>query len=250
MGAAVTLFVPCLVDHVYPEIGISSTLLLEHAGFSVHCYEGATCCGQPGFNAGQTSAALEVAGRFVDTLRTVDAPLVCPSGSCTAMVRNFYGELFRGSERSNDASVVSGRVFEFSEFLVGRAMHTRFSGKFEGRVAFHDSCHALRELRIQEAPRELLRRVAGVEWVDVGEAACCGFGGLFSLKLPGVARGMAQSRLEPFVARGVQILVSNDPGCIMHLRQEASALGFELDIVHLSEFLARSMGLLQEPSPS
>jgi L-lactate dehydrogenase complex protein LldE len=244
MGEAVTLFVPCLVDNVYPEIGISSTLLLEHAGFSVQYYPRATCCGQPGFNAGQTNEALKVARRFVDTLEADDAPLVCPSGSCTAMVRSFYPELFRDSKQVGAAAAVSGRVVEFSEFLVRAGALEHFGGEHSGRVAFHDSCHAFRELRVYDAPRALLHRVEGVEWVDVGEPACCGFGGLFSIKLPKTAASMAKSRLEPFVARGVKTLVSNDPGCILHLRKEAVALGYELQILHLAEFLARSMDLL------
>lgn len=244
MGEAVTLFVPCLVDNVYPEIGISSTLVLEHAGFSVQYYPAATCCGQPGFNAGQTDEARKVARRFVDTIPDDGAPLVCPSGSCTAMVRNFYTELFRGTEHAARAAASSKRVLEFSEFLVKRAPLERLTGRHTGRVAFHDSCHALRELGIRDAPRALLARVAGVDWVELGEPACCGFGGLFSIKLPKTASGMAKSRLEPFVARGVQTLVSNDPGCVLHLRKEATTLGHALEVVHLSEFLARSLSLV------
>jgi L-lactate dehydrogenase complex protein LldE len=250
MGDTVTLFVPCLVEHLVPEIGICSTLLLEHAGFSVHYFEQATCCGQPGFNAGQTGEAQKVARRFVDTLHPIEAPLVCPSGSCTAMVRNFYPELFRGSDHSVAAAAVSARVVEFSEFLVQRGALDHFGGQHRGRVAFHDSCHALRELRIHDAPRALLGRVEGVEWIELGEPACCGFGGLFSVKLPSTARGMAKSRLEPFVARGVHTLVSNDPGCILHLRKEAAALGYDLEVLHLAEFLARSMDLLPAGSLS
>jgi L-lactate dehydrogenase complex protein LldE len=252
MPKAVCLFVPCLVDQLYPEIGISAYQLLRHLGYEVRYYPEATCCGQPAFNAGQREQALKVARNFVDTLAREDAPLVCPSGSCSAMVAKFYPALFAGERLEAAARALSERVVEFSVFLAREGLVGTLAASSEtaslvnaapGTVGFHNSCHSFRELHIHSEPYALLSRGVNVECVDVGEPACCGFGGLFSIKLPGVAAGMAKSRLESFVQKGVRTLVSNDAGCIMQLRKESVALGFDLEVLHLTEFLARRLGL-------
>jgi L-lactate dehydrogenase complex protein LldE len=240
---SVTLFVPCLVDQVSPEIGVSSFQLLRHAGFDVSYFPEATCCGQPAFNAGHQPEALRVARHFVDTLFEADAPLVCPSGSCTAMVQKFHPMLDWSEADARKSRAVSGRVVELSRFLVRAGALASMEGRHEGVVAFHNSCHAFRELGIDDEPWALLDRVSDARWVDVGEPVCCGFGGLFSLELPSTAATMAKSRLEPFVTKGVETLVSNDPGCVMHLKKEAESLGYDLDVVHLAVFMARSLGL-------
>lgn len=243
MTKAVTLFIPCLVDQLYPEMGISAYQLLRAFGYEVRYHPEATCCGQPAFNAGHREEALKVARHFVDTQGQDDAPLVCVSGSCTAMASKFYPELFGGTPEEPRAKDVSGRVVEFSAFLNREGLGDALTGTHAGRVGFHNSCHSYRELGIDREPLDLLRRIDGLEVVEVGEPVCCGFGGLFSIKLPGVAKGMARSRLEAFTERDLKLLVSNDPGCIMHLRKESAAFGFELEILHLTEFLARSMEL-------
>lgn len=243
MSERVTLFVPCLVDQVYPEMGIATFQLLRYLGYDVDYHAEATCCGQPAFNAGQRAEALKVARHFVDTVSASSAPLVCPSGSCAAMVKNFYPQLFVEDAFREQAQTVSGRVVELSAFLSREGQTQKLAGRFEGVVGFHNSCHAARELRIVQEPWELLKRIEGPTWVDLGEPACCGFGGLFSIKLPHVAGSMAKSRLSGFVDRGVDTLVSNDPGCIMHLRKETEALGLHMEVLHVVEFLAKSLGL-------
>jgi L-lactate dehydrogenase complex protein LldE len=243
---AVALFIPCLVDQVYPEMGLAMARILEHLGCEVRYDPEQTCCGQPAFNAGHREEATEVAGRFLDVFGRVEPAeaIVCPSGSCTAMVRNYYPFLFRGGPREGEAGAAGRRVFEFSEFLARRGLAARVSGTFPGKVGFHNSCHACRELRLAAEPLALLRRVSGCEAVEPdGEPVCCGFGGLFSVKFEAIAGTMARTRLEQFTAKGIRTLVSNDPGCILHLRQEAASRGLDLEICHLAEFLARALRL-------
>jgi L-lactate dehydrogenase complex protein LldE len=239
----VSLFVPCLVDQAYPEIGFAVIDILEHLGYGVRYEPGQTCCGQPGFNAGDRVEARRVAERFLDVFAGAEV-IVCPSGSCTSMVRKFYPDLFAGTPRAADAERVAGRVFEFSEFLVREERTEAISGSAHGRVGFHNSCHSYRELRLVHQARTLLRRVSGCEHVDLpGEPVCCGFGGLFSFKFAEIAATMGQTRVDSFVQLGVETLVSNDPGCILHMEQEARAKGLDLRIRHLAVFLAEAMQL-------
>lgn len=239
----VALFIPCLVDQVYPEMGMDMVRVLEHLGHEVS-YDGRqTCCGQPAFNAGHREESLAVATTFMDVFDGSDT-IVCPSGSCTAMVRNFFSVLFCDDERRERARALGGRVRELSEFLVSHGDVDRISGTFRGRIGFHNSCHAVRELGLHREPLSLLERISGCEIVTAGpEPVCCGFGGLFSVKFDAVAAAMAQSRIDVFVESGVDELVSNDPGCILHMRQECQARGIDLRIRHLVEFLAEAMAL-------
>ncbi len=243
----VSLFIPCLVDTVYPEIGLAVGRLLRHLGFEVRYDARQTCCGQPAFNAGQWAEARRVASGWLDVFAGAGA-VVCPSGSCTAMVRKFYATLFADdAPRRTQAEMAARNLYEFAEFLTRTGTVDRLSGTWKARVGFHNSCHNLRELRLHREHQRLLARVAGADVVEVaGEPVCCGFGGLFSAKFEPIAASMGKSRLDAFVALGVDLLVVNDPGCLMHLRQEARARQLPLPILHTAEFVAQSMGLLPQ----
>lgn len=237
----VSLFIPCLIDQVYPEMGFAMVDVLRALGFTVRYDDRQTCCGQPAFNAGHLAEARVVARHFVDVFGDAGT-IVCPSGSCTAMVRNYYDELFAGEQEHGAADDLRGRVFEFSEFLAKAGVAGKIDGHFDGRAGFHNSCHSFRELRLGQEPLDLLRRIEGCEVVlPDGDPVCCGFGGLFSVKFTSIAAAMAKSRLELFIEKNVDVLVSNDPGCIMHMRQEAKARGIDLPILHLAEFLQQAM---------
>ncbi len=239
----VTLFIPCLVDQVYPEIGLALAKVLRHFDYDLVYDPRQTCCGQPAFNAGHRNEARKVAGQFIDIFQPAET-IVAPSGSCVAMVRNYYPLLFRDQPLEKAALRVSKRVFEFSEFLSRENLTTRISGTFSGRVGFHNSCHSYRELGVKSEPLAILKRISGYELVELpGEPVCCGFGGLFSFKFDYVAAAMAVNRLDMFRSRNVDTIVSNDPGCIMHMRQEIKAEKISMRLLHLSEFLVQSMRL-------
>lgn len=238
-----TLFIPCLVDQVAPEIGIAMVKVLRCLGYELTYDERHTCCGQPAYNGGHWDEARQVARSFVQVFATAER-IISPSGSCTAMVRNFYPDLFAGQPDEATAVQVAGRACEFSQVLVADGMAARISGRFGGRVGFHNSCHSYRELGIVDEPLELMRAVDGFEWAQPeGEPVCCGFGGLFSVKFAGIAGGMALQRLQMFTDLGADTIVSNDPGCIMNLRNEARARDMHVRVIHLAEFLAAAMGL-------
>ena len=215
--------------------------VLRKLGYEVTYNKAQTCCGQPAFNAGFHDEARKVARHFLDVFRK-DETIVCPSGSCTAMVRNYYPELFCDQPEQADAQAIKSRVFEFSEFLSSRLEEIQLEGTFSGRVSFHNSCHSFRELRLKYEPLQLMQQINGYELImPDGEPVCCGFGGLFSFKFAPIAATMAKSRLETFAELDIDTLVSNDPGCIMHLRQEVKESGLDLQVMHLAEFLDMAM---------
>lgn len=233
----VSLFIPCLVDQVYPEIGFAMAKVLRRAGVRVEYDERQTCCGQPAFNAGYRAEALQVAEHFLDVFADKQI-IVTPSGSCAAMVRKFYPQLFGAHKRRDEAAALGQRVFEFSEFLVHQLKRTSLGAVYSRKVAFHNSCHSYRELGLSSEPLALLREVQGLELIELpGEPVCCGFGGLFSFKFAPIASAMTNSRMEAFEKLGVEAIVSSDPGCIMQMRKEAQARGSKLEVLHLAEVL-------------
>lgn len=224
----VQLFATCLGDLVFPDAVADAETLLRQAGCEVDFPDGQICCGQPAFNSGHRAAARRVARTFGRAFSR-SAPVVCPSGSCATMVTNYLPELL-GSEPFD--------MWELSAFLDARqaAVPRTNEGK---RVAYHDSCHMLRELRIADAPRRLLER-SGAELVPLPRPdLCCGFGGTFSVRQPEVSLAMADDKLAG--AAGADALVTADPGCLMHLRGRAEHEGRSLRVVHLATALARGV---------
>lgn len=224
----VQLFATCLGDLVFPDAVGDAEALLVVAGHHVEFPPGQTCCGQPAFNAGHRAAARRVARGFVRAFSR-DVPVVVPSGSCATMLAHYLPELV-GCEPFD--------VRELSAFLDegGFAPGRTNAGR---RLAYHDSCHMLRELRIAEAPRRLLTR-SGAELVELPRPdLCCGFGGTFSVRQPEVSVAMADDKLGG--AQGADALVTADPGCLMHLRGRAERVGTELRLVHIATALARGV---------
>ncbi len=183
----VSLFVTCLVDLLYPRVGLATVALLEDAGVAVDFPPSQTCCGQPAFNTGYPDEARRVAVTLLDAMEGVEA-VVAPSGSCTAMVRTHYPHLFEGTKHERRALDLAARTFELSEFLVDVLEFDRVPGAWHGKVTYHDSCHGLRELGLAGQGRRLLDGIEGLELIEMAwPDRCCGFGGAFSLRLPEVA---------------------------------------------------------------
>jgi L-lactate dehydrogenase complex protein LldE len=227
----VQLFATCLGDLIFPDAVRDAETLLRGAGFDVEFPAGQVCCGQPAFNSGHRGAARRVARTFVRAFSR-SAPIVMPSGSCATMVSRFLPELV-GCEPFD--------AWELSAFLDAHgAQPPRMN---EGRrIAYHDSCHMARELRISDPPRRLLER-SGAEVVALARPdLCCGFGGTFSVRQPEVSVAMADDKLGGAVASSAEALVTADPGCLMHLRGRAGRLGEGVPVVHLATALARGIG--------
>ena len=228
MAERVQLFTSCLGDLLFPEAVADAEALLLRAGFDVDVPRKQVCCGQPAFNAGHHAAARRVGRTFARTFSR-DTPVVCPSGSCTAMVAHHLPELL---------GCAPFDVWELSAFLDG--LDADVPRLNEGRVvAYHDSCHMLRELRIADPPRRLLERSGAVVEPLNRPDLCCGFGGTFSVRQPEVSVAMADDKLAS--AGTVDALVSADPGCLMHLQGRAERTGAGPPLVHLATALARGV---------
>ncbi len=236
----VSLFVTCIVDQLFPKVGLAMADVLERAGCEVDFPEEQTCCGQPAFNSGYRREAREVARHFLRVFRDAEY-VVIPSGSCASMIRNHYAELFaKEPEWLDVVRRIEPRVWEFTKFLTEVAKVEDVGARFERTVTFHDSCHALRELGIKEGPRRLLANVRGLTLKEMTPAEeCCGFGGTFSVKFPEVSTGMAQAKLEAIAGTGAEYVVGVDASCLMQLQGALSRAGMAVGTMHIAEVLAQ-----------
>ena len=223
---AVQLFATCLGDLAFPEAVTDAEALLRRAGYEVVFPRRQVCCGQPAFNSGHHAAARRVAKTFVRAFSR-ELPVVIPSGSCATMASHYLPEL---------VGVEPFEVWELSAFLVHAGFRPlpRNAGR---RVAYHDSCHMLRELHISAEPRRLLGG-SGAEIVPFERPdLCCGFGGTFSVRQPEVSLAMADDKLA---GAGGATIVTSDPGCLMHLRGRSEKVGGPR-VVHLASALERGL---------
>jgi L-lactate dehydrogenase complex protein LldE len=214
----VSLFIPCFIDSFYPDVGMAIVKVLERLGHEIDYPEAQTCCGQPPFNSGYWKEAREVAEKQLEAFRDAEV-IVSASGSCGAMFKVFYPELFHGTPQEEAAKALSAKTYEFSDFLVNKLGVRDVGAKFSGKVTFHDGCHGLRELGTKQAPRELLKAVEGLELVEMSEAeTCCGFGGMFAVKYPQISTAMAEVKCNSILGAEVEYVVSNDSSCLMQIR--------------------------------
>jgi L-lactate dehydrogenase complex protein LldE len=235
----VSLFVTCLVDQLWPAVGVGAVEVLRRVGCSVEFDERVACCGQPAFNTGYRAEARSLAERFIETSESGGSDaIVCPSGSCTAMVHH-YEDLFEDAGWRARARAVAERTHELSAFLVNRLGVEDVGASFAGRLTWHDACHGLRELGIQSEPRRLLRHVRGAELVELPDAeACCGFGGTFAVKYPEISVAILDRKVAAIERAGVDAVVSLDASCLMQIGGRLSRLGSPVRAMHLAEVLA------------
>jgi len=200
-----------------------------------------TCCGQPFFNAGYRDEARCLAKRFIQIFESSEC-VVAPLGSCTAMTRVFYGDLFQDHAKlSAQARMMAGKIYEFSEFVVNVLHCEDVGAAYCGRVTYHDNCHLLRELRVRDEPRRLIRHVRGVEFVELEEAdTCCGFGGIFSVKFPEISSAILKEKIECIQRSGAQVVVANDTGCLMQIAGVLRRRQVPVRVMHLAELLAQT----------
>lgn len=235
----VSLFVTCLVDQLWPSVGLAAAQVLRRVGCSVEFDERQTCCGQPAFNTGYRAEARTVARHFIETFErgTTDA-IVSPSGSCTAMIHH-YEELFEDVSWRDRARAIAERTHELSSFLVNRLGVDDVGATFSGRLTWHDACHGLRELGVRAEPRRLLSHVRGAELIEMPNAdACCGFGGTFSVKYPEISVAILDRKIEAITHARVDAVVSGDASCLMQIGGRLSRLGSSVRAMHLAEVLA------------
>jgi len=239
----VSLFVTCMVDALYPPIGIGVVRILDRLGVPVRFPLGQTCCGQPAFNSGFRADAAAVARQFLRAFADADV-IVTPSGSCATMVRHYYPELFAGDPEWRDRAAWAAAItWEFTEYLVDGLGVTDLGAALPPtRVAFHDACHGLRELGLKRQARALVERMAGVTIVEAaGSEQCCGFGGLFAVKMAAVSSAMLKEKLASIEAAEADVIVTGDASCMTQINGGLARRGSPRRAVHVAEFLARGL---------
>ena len=239
----VALFVPCYIDQLYPRVGLATAELLERQGVQVHFPEAQTCCGQPMANSGFFDDARQLARKMLDVFSPYEH-VVCPSGSCTSMVRNHYPELLPGDLK---VAALRAKTRELCEFLHD-VLQVRPRGRFDARVGLHQSCHALRELRMGSGSerlvppysktRALLEGIEGLQLAELSRAdECCGFGGTFAVSEEAVSCAMGRDRVADHERAGAEVITSADSSCLMHLDGLIRRDGKKLRVLHVAELL-------------
>jgi L-lactate dehydrogenase complex protein LldE len=244
----VALFVTCLADSFYPRTGIAVVKVLRQLGCNVHFPEAQTCCGQPMWNTGYAEETRDLARHLIDTFEGYDT-IVTPSGSCAAMVRDYYPEMFEEDDPYHDkAGQFAGRVWEFVEFLVnGLMVDLREHGvKWTGKATYHYSCH-LRGIGLTNEAEQLIQQIEGLDYVPLEKAdQCCGFGGTFAMKYPQMSESMVQDKVNCIHTTEAPTLISNDAGCTMNIAGYLNRRGSSVRVKSLPEIVAEGMGLMDE----
>ena len=232
----VDLMRTCLADHLAPSVARASATVLRRAGVEVRVPKGQTCCGQPAWSVGLPDEARPVARRTLRAFAGED-PVVVPSGSCAAMVRHGYPELFRGTPDEAAAADLAGRTVELSQFLHAHGVGP--PAAVAGSVTYHDSCHMLRVLGERESPRAVLASIEGLELREMEATdVCCGFGGSFSVGFPEVSGRLGEDKARHAAATGADELIACDLSCLAHIAGRARRTGIPLRVRHLAELLA------------
>ena len=245
MNPRVQLFVTCLIDGFFPQVGDAVVMVLERAGVTVEFPFDQTCCGQPPFNAGFCDESRRIVHHMLDVLDATEGPIVVPSGSCADMMIHHAPDLVAADPvRSAQAARVAARVREFTTFLVEDLGLSDLGARLEARAAYHPSCHGFRNLGIRHQPEQLLDAVDGVTRCELADAEeCCGFGGLFAVEMPDVSAAMMNRKLNAVEQSGADLLVGVDVGCLMHLEGGLRRRGTShVRIRHIAEVLAGTIG--------
>ena len=235
----VDIFIPCFIDQFYPETGFNMVKILEKLGLDVHYNKNQTCCGQMAFNSGFWDEAKELGEKFIRDFPN-NRHVVCPSASCTGFVKNYYDELFYNTALHNEYRQLKKNMYEFTDFL-SNVMKVEYIGaSFPHIVTFHDSCAALREYKLDDAPRRLLANVKGLELREMEEThTCCGFGGTFSVKHEAISTAMAEQKVHHAIATQAEYIVSTDLSCLMHQQGYIDKHKLPIKTIHIVDILAQ-----------
>jgi L-lactate dehydrogenase complex protein LldE len=235
----VGLFVTCLVDTFRPSVGLATVKLLELAGCEVEVPESQTCCAQPAFNSGDKKSTRKIATNVIKMFERFDY-VVAPSGSCTAMIKIHYPELFApGSGFRTRADDLADKTFELVSFLSDIMELKNTGAQFGRKVTYHDSCSGLRELKIHKQPRTLMSNVDGLQLEEMADAdVCCGFGGTFCVKYPDISNDMVAKKADSITRSGAEVLLAGDLGCLLNMAGKLQRAGSEIEVRHIAEVLA------------
>ncbi len=236
----VQLFITCLGEQFFSPVLKDMVRVLERLGVTCEFPEGQTCCGQPFYNSGAQSQGRHLARHWLEAFRGTDGYIVAPSGSCVDFVKHRYAELFPEGTREHDQAVdAAARTWEFGQFLVRVLGVTDVGARFPHRVTYHAACHLLRALGGRDDSKRLLQGVEGLELIPLKEEeTCCGFGGIFSVVYPEVSKAMLEAKVKNIDASGAEVVVINEPGCLMSVAGALAKAGSPVRAMHLIQILA------------
>jgi L-lactate dehydrogenase complex protein LldE len=237
---SVQFLATCLVDQLFPQVGLAAVEVLERAGVEVTVPAGQTCCGQPAFNAGFTEEARSMARHTIDVLSRADTPVVVPSGSCADMLIHHAPVLLADQgPYATRARALAARTYEFTRFLVDVLKRTDCGACVRGSATYHPACHGLRGLNVDRQPHQLLKAVRGLDLRPLRDAeTCCGFGGLFAVKMSAISGAMLARKLACIEESGAQTVVATDMSCLMHIAGGLRRRDSPIAVRHLAEVLA------------
>lgn len=240
-----TAFITCLGDTFYTDIAAATRRVLKKLGVDTDCPNDQTCCGQPMFNAGYFKDASKAAKHFIKVYENSDCPIICPSASCTAMIREHYPMLFEDDPKMlAKAKQVGERTFEFTEFLVKQLNVdlSQFNASFDDSVTFHQSCH-FRHLGITDEPVNLIKQIEGINFIPLERIdQCCGFGGTFSVNFPHISQRMVDDKVKCFHRTGANWFIFADAGCAMNITGYAQKTDRPIKSMHIAQLIDTAMG--------
>jgi len=237
----VSLFIPCLTEHFFPDSGISMVKVFNHLGVDVEYVENQTCCGQPAFNSGYRKELIPIAERFIVLFKDKEY-IIAPSGSCVSFVKCFYKELDINPKLKPELEKLSKIIFEFTEFLVDVLKIDSLGGEFNHKVTYHDSCHLLRELGVHDQPRKLIRSIKNINFVEMEKPdTCCGFGGTFSYKYEDVSVAMVERKCRYIEESGAEFCIGADSSCLMNIEGYLRKHNMKAKTMHIADLLAKSL---------
>lgn len=230
--------ITCLGDVFRPEVGVATVRLLRRLGVELDFPQAQTCCGQPFLNSGYHAYAQEIARHTIDVFRDPEA-IVVPSGSCAAMVKLEYPELFRDDPHWHQRAVdLAGRTYELSDFLVNVLGREQVGSTFRGKITYHYACH-LRGLGLKDEAVRLIQAVSGAQYIPLeGSEDCCGFGGSFAVRFPEISGAIVADKAQTILRTGADVVVATDSGCLMNIAGRLHRMGVQMRTLHLAELLA------------
>ncbi len=234
----IDLFIPCFVDQLYPETGMSVVKILRKLGIDIHYNKKQTCCGQPMFNSGYWDDTLSLAKKLIRDFPN-DRPIVTPSGSCSGFIKNYYPDLSSDKDFIDNYMRIKRNLFELTDFLVNHLKVTDLGATFNAKVTYHDACSALREYGIKEEPRTLLRNVKGLTLIELPESeTCCGFGGTFSVKFTDISSAMVEQKVQNALSTGAEYIVTTESSCLMNIEGYIKKHNLPIKTIHIADILA------------
>lgn len=239
----VNIFVPCIIDQIYPQTAVNMEKILSHFGIETQYIEEQTCCGQIAYKNGYFDHAQELGEKFIKEFNN-GFPIVIPGVSCAVMIKKYYPIIFHNSSQHNDLKQLLPKTFEFTDFIFNTAGIQTLNTRYSARATIHTSCSGLRGYGNSDVMKKLLSTVEGLIIHELKDAdVCCGFGGSFAVKNHPISAAMGKDKLQNAIDTGAQYLISNEASCLMHLQTYAKKHKLPIEPIHIIDFIALILNL-------